>query len=253
MDIPTSNIVIFENNETRADLYGLWLDEYDVHIALTKQQAEEHVDTDIAVAILDEGFADGAASTVLDIINTQVPFCRVLATSERSTSSPDLDVEHEMVKPVFETDLVETVGNLVRRTNYQLTLQLYYQTNTELTSLELSEQKTDDPDRFDTLKQRASRLHQLLATLRQQLSDDDIRAVMRSVTIDEPPVSAPESHEPDSKYRPEKCFHCQRTWNQSTDGEAFVRLGAHVWRCKQCGAIQMHSDPSHQRIGSYRR
>lgn len=254
MDIPTSTVVIFESNETRADLYALWLEEYDVRVALTKQQAEEQLETPVAVAILDQQFADGAASTLFDIIQTRAPFCRVIATRERSVAFPDIDVEHQVVKPVFEEDLVDTVWTLLCRTNYQVALQRYYRLTTELTSLEVSDTEDTDSDRHHTLEKEAYRLHKFLLELRDELSDEDIRAVMRSISVTEQPSIDSSEEKLDSKYRPEKCSHCRQPWDLSESGDVpFARLGAYVWRCKQCGHVQMHSDPSHRQVGSYRK
>lgn len=58
-----------------------------------------------------------------------------------------------------------------------------------------------------------------------------------------------------SKYHPDRCHSCGRDWTVTASDErarGFKRLGAFVWRCVDCGHIQMQADPSHQRVGSYR-
>jgi hypothetical protein len=56
------------------------------------------------------------------------------------------------------------------------------------------------------------------------------------------------------KYRPEKCSRCREPWKGASngDGAKVTKLGAYVWRCGNCGHVQIRADPSHQGIGKYR-
>jgi len=256
MEPITSRVIVFEENQTRAELYALWLEQYDVSIALTKQQTIDEIDQAIAVAILDQDFADGNASTLLEILRSRSPACRVIATRDRSSPFPSLGVDHKLMKPVFKDDLLEMVQNLLRRANYHLALVLYFRTTARLSSIELDpdESGTED-EQYKRLKQRAAKLRALLLKLGRQMSEDDISAVKQSISVDTDIQETGGEEKVDSKYRPSKCTNCRQEWSRAEDDGAasFTRLGAYVWRCGACGHVQMHADPSHQDIGSYRR
>lgn len=248
MDLPTTTVAVFEDNETRADLYRLWLEECNVRAALTKRQADEVVDGRVGVAVIDQVFADGAAPNVLELVRSRAPACRVVATRPRSSTFPSLGVDHQLVKPVFEEDLVELVQRLLRRANYHLALTLYYQTVGELAPLEFSNPETDE-ERYRELAERADELQGILAGLRGGMSDEDVSSVVRSITVPGDIEAADSTEKVDSKYQPRKCSECGVEWTDvGESGASVVQLAAHVWRCGACGHVQMYTDPSHRRV-----
>lgn len=252
IDLPTSNVVVCEQNRTRADLYALWLDEYDVQTALTKREVEEVVDETIAVVVLDQSFGDGAAEEALEYFRSYAPQCRVVSTRERSSAFPRLGLDHNLVRPVFEADLVDIVETLVYRANYQLLLEHYYRTTVALSSYEWQgDEEATGAERYDRLRSRANYIQSLLSKLRPEMSDDDVRAVVSDITVEDiPGLEGTESV--DSKYRPDGCSRCGSDWSGSDD-QSVTQLGAYVWRCTDCGHVQMHTSASHRHIGSYRR
>jgi hypothetical protein len=248
MELPTTTVAVFEDNKTRADLYALWLEECEVRSVLTKRQADELVDSAVGVAVIDQEFAGGAAPKVLDLVRSRAPACRVAATRARSSAFPSLGVEHQLVKPVFEEDLVETVEKLLWRANYHLTLGHYYRTTTELAPLEIGEPDTDE-GRYHTLTDRADHLRKVLGAIRQEMTEEDVRAVVRSITVPDDIEQSETVEKVDSKYQPDSCSECRAEWTDAGEsGPSVVRLAAHVWRCGNCGHVQMHTDPSHQRV-----
>jgi len=247
MDLPTSSVVVFEDNKTRAELYALWLAECDVELCLTKQQTGEALDEQTAVAILDEEFGDGAAETLLEIIRDVAPACRVVATRSRSSAFPSLGVDNQFVKPVFEEELTDTVRTLLLRSNYQLVLQSYYRASTRLAAYETAGGAESESEQ-EQLQRQTRRLKKLLNTLRTELTSEDVTAVFENITIDDFETTD-EATKVDSKYRPENCANCDVEWDASASQDTqFTRLGAYVWRCTSCGYVQMHVDPSHQHV-----
>lgn len=254
MKFPASTVAVFEENQMRADLYALWLDEYDVEVAVTKGEADEILDGSVVVAVLNQRFADGEASKLLEIIRARAPLCRVIATRERDDAFPDVNVDHQLVKPVFEEELVEMTERLLRRANYHLALGRYYQTNVDRSAFEIHDGgPATDEDQYDYLQRRANHLQKLIVRLSQEMSKEDVLAVKRDVLFESDIEEAESSEKIDDKYRPNKCSHCGQRWDGAPDGEPKVtQLGAYVWRCVDCRHVQMHADPSHQDIGSYR-
>jgi len=256
MDLLTSNVLVVEENRTRADLYALWLDDFDVRVAVTPGQVEDELDDTVAVTVLEQEFADGSAESVLEAIRARAPACRVVATRDRSATFPDLGVDHQLVQPVFEEELLDLVRTLVCQVNYRLALQLYYRTTSQLASLDVKQRLSEErADRQDTLERRADSLRTLLGGLRTHMTDEDIATIVRQITAEADFEEADSTETADSKYRPDSCSNCGREWSApSVDGQSgVVRLGAYVWRCGDCGHVRMHTDPSHQHIGSYRK
>ncbi|MFB6087289.1 MAG: response regulator receiver protein [Haloarculaceae archaeon] len=255
MELPANSVVVFEENQTRADLYSLWLDEYDTETVVTKSGVENAIDERVAVAIIDQSFGDGAASTVTDVVRSRAPVCRIVATRERSEMFPDIDTEHQLVKPVFEEDLQDTVKTLLCRANYHLALGLYYHTTLDLSSFEFSddENATSEED-YDVLRQRATRLQQLIAALTSEMTGADITAVKEAVTFESDPVGLNSEEKIDSKYQPSECSNCGQQWERAaSESQNVTKLGAYVWGCRSCGHVQMRTDPSHQNVSPYRR
>lgn len=248
MELPADNVVVFEENRTRGSLYSLWLDEYDVDVAATKREADEVLDGDVVVAVLNQEFADGAAEKLLKIVRSRAPVCRVVATRERSSPFPSLGVDHQLVKPVFEEELIELVEQLLCRANYHLALSKYYQTNLDLSSFEIHDgEPATDEDEYDQLKQRSSKLQRLIAELAKRMNKEDIHAVKREILLERKIETTESTEKLDSKYRPRSCTNCNLQWDDP-GGPSATQLGAYVWRCGGCGHVQMSTDPSHQHV-----
>lgn len=250
MDFPADTIAVFEENRTRADLYAMWLDDYDVRVAAKRSRADDILDDEVVVAVLSQGFADGDASQLLEAVRSRAPLCRVLATRERSAAFSDLPVDRYLVKPVFEDELVEGVETLLKRSNYHLALALYYQTTIDLSSFEVvSRESSASEGKYEDLRQRATHLQALIADLISEMSEEDVRTVKRAATFDTDLAEVESAEKLDSKYRPEKCSNCGRSWNSASGPDADVsQLGAYVWRCTGCGHVQMGTDPSHRDV-----
>ena len=247
-----TKVVICEPNRTRAELYDLWLSGADTHIAATASDAAETFDETTAVVILDQAFAGDETRDLIEHLRAEAPLCWPVETRDRSAPFPKLGLDQQLVKPVFEPELTDVVEQLVLRANYHLVLRLYYQTTAPLLAFQSEASATDmERERADQLRDRADRLREMIRTYQGAMSEEDIRAVKD--VINYTPVQEAREDDADlgSKYRPDKCSQCRQPWNES--GTRVTRLGAYVWRCGQCGHVQMRADPSHQDIGKYRR
>lgn len=256
MDMLISTVVVCEENKTRAELYELWLEGFDVRVAVTKQAADEAVTGTTAVVVLDQAFGDGAAETLLERVRSRAPVCRVVGMRERSAAFPDLNVDHQLVKPIFREELTEIIEKLAIRANYQLALKLYYQTTVHLSTFEMKTAESEgEKDRYERLEARAERLKSIVLGLQAHLTKEDIVDIRHSVSF-EKGRPEPESREKiGSKYRPDRCSRCGADWERTAraDETEVRKLGAYVWQCGGCGHVQMGTDPSHQNVGSYRR
>lgn len=252
-ELPVSTVIVCEANKTRADLFGLWLDDYDAKRALTTAQFVEAVDAGIAVLVLDDSFGDGDAASVREQARSEASHCRVLGIRRQPDAGPESPYDSELERPVFETDLTTCVETLSYQANYHLLLDMYYRTTALLSTYEW--QGDDDPDdkeRHKRLIDRAERLQELLNGLRPRMSDADVRAVAESFTSPDAGEDDTDSS-PESKYRPDSCAQCGQDWTESVDGgDAAAKIGAYVWRCINCGHVDMRADPNYRHVSSFR-
>lgn len=252
MDHLITGVVVCEGNQTRAELYALWLAPADVTVAVTATEAVDACDESTAVAMLDQRFAGDRTRDLLKKMRSAAPLARIVGTRERSSTFPNLGLDHDLVKPVFETELKELVETLVMRANYHLVLRLYYQTTAPLLALQHRGELTEsEVEHCEQLEARAERLKSVIGAYQRELSEEDIAAVKDTVSYQ--PVREARKSDTDigSKYRPDNCSRCREPWDSS--GTRVTRLGAYVWRCGNCGHVQMRADPSHQDIGKFRR
>lgn len=254
VEFPASTVVVCETNRTRADLYGLWLDEYDARRALTSGGFDEAFDAGVAVLVLDDSFGDEGTEPVLERVESEAPHCRVLGIRRRPSDGPESKYDRELERPVFEANLVERVETLSYRANYHLLLDMYYRTTALLSTYEWrADDAPDDEERYERLIDRADRLQEYLNGLRPRMSDADVHAVAESFGT--PDVAEDDGEQSsESKYRPDACAQCGQDWNESIDGgDAAAKLGAYVWRCVNCGHVDMRADPNHRHVSSFRR
>lgn len=252
--LPASAVVVCEANKMRADLYGLWLDEYGPRRALTSAQFVEAFDAGVAVVVLDHSFGDGAAATILERVGSDAPHCRVLGIRERSDADPESPYDRQLERPVFEADLTERVETLFYRANYHLLLDQYYRTTVLVSTYEWRAGSDPESDeRYERLRDRAERLQRFLNGLRPRMDDGDVRAVAEAIAVaDTTTVDAEASVE--SKYRPDECTECGQDWSEPVEGgEPAAKLGAYVWRCANCGHVDMRADPNHRHVTPSRR
>lgn len=244
---PTVTVAIVEDNATRAELYGQWLDHVEVEIALTKRQVQEIVDDDLTVAVLAEEFGEGAGEQVLELIRARTRYAQVITTSRnRSRMLPSLDVDNHLTKPIFEEDLRERVERLARQTIYCEMLQEYYRASAKVTAARKSE---DADEQVRELEEQVAELRPVVVGLKADLDQDDVAAVADLIKrANEVPEGDADGS---SKYIPQKCFNCGRPWGVGRGqdrSKGAVRLGSHVWRCTDCGHIQLGSAAGNPRL-----
>lgn len=245
MQFPVATVAVFEGNKTRAELYGLWLDEHEVRVASSKRMAQESLIETAGVAVINEGFADGAAETLAEIIKAECRACRILAIGPRNATFPEFDADNRLTKPVFEEELRENVGALLTQLNYQVGLQSYYRITLSLSARERADRGADDStEELEQLREQATALEARLKQYREQLSAEEVAAVKRRLTLAGKPHGSKETV--DSKYRPDECSNCSEQWDEDEEPDSLKRIAAYVWRCTNCGSVLMENDPSHR-------
>lgn len=246
-------VLVAEPNATRADLYDLWLDEYDVRQAHTATQAVDAVDGSIGVAVVAETLDEKAEADIVDRIRAVSPYCQIVSTSaDRRQICPTLAVDTHLTKPVFEDELRETVADLETQACYAKALVQYYRFTVELTSTEVSDDAVSDSD-CEALEKRVTELRNRIREYSQRLAVEERQHVIHSVLEHrDMGDDGADSVSGSSKYVPDKCSRCGSQWGDSAgDSRGYRRLGSFVWRCTNCGRLQMNTDPSFQQTTPY--
>jgi len=181
-----STVMVVEDQERLADLYETWLaTEYDVRTAHTAEEAEDLLDDDIDVALLDRRLPDGSGDDVLKMIRGPRVDARV-AVAMVTAVDPDFDIlemgfDDYIVKPVTEADLHDIVEGLLDRDRYSEEIQQYYALASKRATLE-SEKSADELDTSPEYDELLEDLTDLRTSLRDQagnLDEADYEALFR--------------------------------------------------------------------------
>lgn len=181
-----STVLVVEDQERLADLYETWLAaEYEVRTANTAAEAEELLDDDIEVALLDRRLPDGSGDDVLAMIREAGLDARVAMVT---AVDPDFDIldmgfDDYVVKPVTESDLFEIVEGLLERDRYSGELQRYYALASKRATLE-SEKSADELDasqEYDELLEELTGLQDGLNDQAAELDEADYEALFREL------------------------------------------------------------------------
>ena len=160
-------VLVVEDETDLADLYAAWLgDDYRVRTAYGGREALENLDSEVDVVLLDRRMPGLSGDEVLDAIQERGIDCQVAMVT---AVEPDFDVlemgfDDYLVKPVAREELLETVGDLERRSTYDTGVQELFSLSSKKALLEA--EKTDSElAQNEEYQQLADRLQQLRATL----------------------------------------------------------------------------------------
>lgn len=249
--------VLVVDESVRADLFELWLDGFNVETAISRREAVETFDGSVAVAIVRNELPDEVKSALQSLIASRAPFCRtIITTTERvEVMYPGMDYDVCLSEPTNKASLRETVGRMLLRARYDANLRNYYECSMRAANREvgLSDADLVEDEEYHRLSERMDAIKERLEAILARFDEDDLDAVQRSIR---PEVgfgskSKQINKKRGEKYRPDKCVGCGLEWGVNhggTIGEGYKRLGAFVWECADCGAVQNMPDPSHRRV-----
>ncbi|GGL30701.1 DNA-binding protein [Halarchaeum grantii] len=160
-DRPT--VLAVDDDEDLADTYAIWLDgDYDVRTTYDGESAIDAVDSDVDVVLLDRRMPDMSGGDVLDAIRERGYDVRVsmLTAVEPDEDILDMPFDEYLVKPVTRDDVVDTVENLLARSEYDDDLQAYFAVSAKLATLEaqLTPDERDESAAYRDLQRRKADL-----------------------------------------------------------------------------------------------
>lgn len=249
--------VLVVDESVRADLFELWLDGFTVKTAISRREAVETFDGTVAVAIVRNELPEDVKSALQSLIASRAPFCRtIVTTTERvEVMYPGIDYDVCLNEPTNKAALRETVGRMLLRARYDANLRNYYECSMRAANREVQLTETDilEDEEYHRLSERMDAIKERLDAILARFDEDDLDAVQRSIR---PEVgfggkSKEGNKQRGEKYRPDKCVGCGLDWGVDHGGkigEGYKRLGAFVWECADCGAVQNMPDPSHRRV-----
>jgi len=180
-------VLIVEDEPDVAETYRLWLDEeYKVRTAQNGDEGLEKLDATVSVVLLDRMMPGLSGDEVLEQIRADDLECRVAMVT---AVEPDFDIlemgfDAYLSKPVKSDQLMDTVENLLERSEYDTLLQEYYSLVEKQATLEATKSRAelDDSDEYDDLKDRIDELRdELSETLGGIEDDDDFIATIRGL------------------------------------------------------------------------
>jgi two-component system response regulator AdeR len=184
--MPESTVLVVEDQERLADLYETWLAaNYDVRTAHTVAEAQELLDAEIEIALLDRRLPDGSGDDVLELIRDRGIDARVAMVT---AVDPDFDIldmgfDDYIVKPVTERDLHDIVEGLLERDQYSNELMEYYALASKRATLEseMSADELDGSDEYDELLREFTDLRQSLQERGNNLDETDYEALFKQL------------------------------------------------------------------------
>lgn len=244
------------DEDGRADLFEFWLgDDYRIVTAQTAAEAETVFDDRVAVTLVRNEASEDCKEAVERLLASRSPFARTVVTTTGRVEAAFPGIEYDvcLVEPTTESGVRETVDRLVRRTQYQALLKRYYEVTAFVTSKEV--RNTREELAGDDAYERATRAleahRKRLRALQSEFDADDHDAVLQSLRPDEglgAPTGGTGSGSGE-KHRPDRCVNCDVEWTDDPGATAaYERLGAFVWKCRECNAVQNLPDPSHRRL-----
>lgn len=168
-DQSDATILVVEDEDHVAELFVTVLSKhYDVERASTGQEALDRVDDDIDIVLLDRRMPEMSGDAALEEIQSTDIDCRVAMVTG---VDPDFDViemgfDDYLVKPVENSELLETVGGLLALDTYQ---DIQQELSSKLVKKNVIEAEKE-PEVLAT-NQEFQELSSEIAELRDQLED----------------------------------------------------------------------------------
>lgn len=221
-------VLVVEDERDLADLYTAFLtDTYTVRTAYTGEQALALLDDDVDVALIDRRLKDWSGDELLEVIQDRGIDCQVALVT---AVAPDFDIaalaiDDYLMKSVSREELLELVEELLLRAASDVDQQELLSLISRKIVLEGEKPPSDleESDEYTKLERRI------------EMAKDSLQIHPEQVGT--------------NKHRPDTCPQCDLRWDLSVGNTlGFLKLGAFVWKCTQCGSVEKVPDPSNRRV-----
>lgn len=181
-------MLVVDDDHDVADLYATYLGEdYEVWTAYSGTEAIDVLDDEPDVVLLDRRMPGLSGDEVLDRIREREIDCRVgmVTAVEPDFNIVDMPFDDYVVKPVTAADLRSLVESLLARKMYNEKIQEYFAVASKRAALmeEKTEAALQESEEYARLEARAEELEAELDDIREDMSPDDIHALLGDVEV----------------------------------------------------------------------
>lgn len=250
--------VLIADGRTRAERFREWLpDTFPVRIATSLSDAREQATQAVGIAIIGAGVSQEAKRELLEVVTVRSAFVRtiVVQAGDEPPMLGDPGYDDCLYQPVDREHLTEAVRQLARIATYERAIATFFEYTTHAANMKVGRdpESLADDDTYKRVQRSIERTQATLDRIQESLTEADREVLMESIDGPTGPVGLGEDEtgSSGSKRRPDGCRECGIEWgvrHGGDVGEGYEQLGAFVWKCTNCGAVQQSTDPSHRRL-----
>lgn len=246
-------LVLLGDDPRRAEQYQRWLEPlFTTLVGETPSDVVSRMVSELDVAVLGAAISEDTKQRLVELLDRRCPFVRVIVVPH-DDQPPMLEApgyDACVFEPVERDQLVEAVKRMARLATYERTVTTYFQYTTQAAAIQFGQADSDVPaETRAELQAEIDRIGARLERMRSSLDDADREALMESMGEEASATFGGEVHKVTAKRTPDECAECGLNWTVDHGGDlgfGCEQLGSFVWKCKNCGAVQQASDPSHQ-------
>lgn len=180
-ELTERTVLVVEDERELADLYADYLDEYDVRVAYTGDEALDQLEEAVDAMLLDRRMPIVSGNEILADLedrNFEIRVALVTAVNP-DFDIIDLGIEDYLVKPVTRDEVRETVDRLVTIDRYsELVEQLTSkQLKRNVLMAERTQAELSNSEEFQRLTEEIDRLESDVESLAEKLGVDDLEYI----------------------------------------------------------------------------
>ena len=182
-------VLVVDDEPDLADLYAAWLGErHESRVAYGGAEALDLFDEDVDIALIDRLMPEMSGDEVLARIRETGTDCQVAMVT---AVEPDFDIiemgfDDYLVKPILRDELLEAVGDLVTRADYDSQLRDLYALVSKRAALvtQKSEEELANNQNYRELEDRIEELQTGLDQAAMEMGSDDFEVAFRKLSED---------------------------------------------------------------------
>jgi two-component system response regulator AdeR len=181
-----ATVLIVDDEQSLADLYAYWIDEFaTAHTAYDGTEALEKLDDEIDVMLLDRRMPGLSGDEVVDEIEHRDLDVRIVMVTavDPGFDIVDMGIDDYLIKPVDQTELVDTVERMLVRSTYDDQLQEKFQLVEKKVTLEAAKtpHELEESEEYAELTRRLDAIERDLDSAVEEFDDDDFTVAFREL------------------------------------------------------------------------
>lgn len=236
--LPTASIVVADHNETRAELYEMWLSEYEVRVAGSLPELVDSLEPTTGVVVLSVEFSDHSTERLVRTLRDGNPARQIVVTADDPIDGIlDVTPDAFLVRPLHEAAIQSAVEELHVKAVFGLLIGAYYSLTVEASAREVADADgVDESTEYEQLVDGIGRIQTGLGELTDRLSEADKREITGRIGSAADAETRPAQDDGGS----EECG-CTEELQAGTplyESTYWERIASFVWKCSDCGATK---------------